>query len=275
MLRGEVPVPARRSRPADDPDCVRARVAVAEGVAEAEGPDEQAWLREHLLDCDPCNSLYRDKLLAEARLRRTLLRAEDDDDDDEDAEPMPRRRALLSPVAIARAGFGTGGRSRASWVILLAALFYVAIRLTPSPSGAVHAQLVAVAGEVLSNGRPQSAGAAVTELSRGDWVRTPEGSYARLSLGTSEVEIAPFSLLQVEEPAERRLRFEEGEIVLTGPSLVTCAFGIVEVVRGRARLTLDRGRLLAESIEGEVRALNAGVEHVLLPGETVTLAPAL
>lgn len=271
MLQGEVPVPARRSPPADDPDCVRARAAVAEGLADSDGNVEQDWLREHLLGCEPCNSLYREKLLAEARLRRTLLRTEEDDDDD---EPMPRRRALLSPVAIARAGFSSGGRSRASWVILLAALFYVAIRLTPSPSGAVHAQLVAIAGEVLSNGPPQAAGAPGRELSRGDWVRTPEGSYARLSLGASEVEIAPLSLIQVEEPAERRLRFEEGEIVLRGPSLVTCAFGIVEVVRGRARLTLDRGRLLVESIEGEVRALNAGVEHALLPGESVTLAPA-
>ncbi len=228
-------------------------------------------LREHLNACADCNSLYRELLLADSRLRRTLVECESGVDSNA-VEEAPVRRAILSPLAVARAGFSSPGRGKATWVVLLAILCYAVIRLTPDPSGTARAQLLALEGLVHTVGDPLAAGDPARELQRGDWLRTSEGARARLTLGTTTLEVAASSVVQVEEPSTRRLRLESGALDVDGPLIITSRFGIVEVEAGHARLSLDSRGLSVESTHGSVRTIDSQGERELATGERAQLA---
>jgi len=269
MIRGECPAPTRLPGAPGDQRCEAAREQIASLLAEGRGLAEFVPLREHLVACADCNAVYRDSLLAETRLRRALLESEFGFEE----VPVPAR-ALLSPLHVARAGFRSGGKGKAAWVIALGVLFYAVVRLTPEPAGAIHARLQALKGEVAANGQSLVPGAPAVELQRGDWVRASSGARARLQFGATEVELASSTQVQIEEPASRRLRLEQGALHVAGPLLVSSAFGLVEILDGRATLRVDAEGLLVRSSEGELRAIDARGEHALLAGEDFRLALA-
>lgn len=271
MIRGEIPPPIRFSSPHGDERCVSARGRLTALLSSGRTLGEDAALREHLRLCEDCNSLYRSSLLEEARLRRTMLECAQRDDSGSDDDQRPRR-AVLSPIAIARASFATSGRGKATWVIVLAVVFYAAVRLTPDPAGVARAHLETTAGVVISTGEALAVGAPVRELQRGDWVRTPKGARARLMFGDTQVDIASSTEVQIEEPSSRRLRLESGSLDVHGPLLVTSLYGIVQVEDGHATLRIDRGVLFVESAEGNVHAIDSLGEHELASGESAQLA---
>lgn len=276
MIRGEAPLPERRPGEPGDFRCEAARGEITRLLASGRTLADEPALREHLKTCSDCNAAYRSALLDGARLRRALVEAEKEETGD-DVSSAPRR-AVLSPLAIARAGFlsssAAGGRSKASWMIVILVAGYAAVRLTPDPAGSAHATLEALAGEVLTLGDPLPAGAPARLLQRGDWVRLPEGSKARLSFGATRVEIAACSELQIEEPSTRRVRLETGALDVFGPLLVTSSYGIVQVEAGHATVRIDASGLRVEAEDGNVRAIDSRGEHQLESGESAQLALA-
>ena len=273
MFRGETPAPLRQPSPPGDERCEAAKESVAVLLSSGHTLADDPNLREHLNACADCNSIYRELLLADSRLRRTLVDCEAQANSSSDGA-APVRRAILSPLAVARAGFGSPGRGKTTWVVMLAIICYAVIRLTPEPSGTARAQLVALEGLVETVGEPLAFGKPARELQRGDWVRTPEGARARLSLGATIVEIAASSLVQVEEPSTQRLRLESGALDVDGPLIITSRFGIVEVLAGHANLRLDPSGLSVESTHGSVRTIDSQGERDLAAGESAQLALA-
>ncbi len=271
MFRGETPAPLRQPSPPGDERCEAAKESVAVLLSSGNTLADDPSLREHLKACADCNSLYRELLLADSRLRRTLVECESQVDSGAD-ETAPVRRAILSPLAVARAGFGSPGRGKTTWVVMLAIICYAVIRLTPDPSGTARAQLIALEGLVQTVGEPLAVGEPARELQRGDWVRTPEGARARLTLGTTTVEVAAASVVQVEEPSTLRLRLESGALDINGPLIITSRFGIVEVEAGHANLSLDSSGLSVESTHGSVRTIDSQGERDLAAGERAQLA---
>ncbi|HTF91052.1 MAG TPA: hypothetical protein VK843_21740 [Planctomycetota bacterium] len=271
MTRGEIPLPVRHPSLPGDQRCEAAREELAALLEQGKTLGEAPELRAHLQGCEDCNQVYRDSLLADARLRRTMVDAEDRADEASDGEESPRR-AVLSPIAIARAGFASTGRGKATWVVALAVVLYAAIRLTPEPSGTARAQLQSLAGMVFSTGEPLAVGAPQRELQRGDWVRTPEDGRARLLFGESEVLLAPSTQVQIEEPSTRRLRLESGSLEVNGPLWVTSSFGIVQIEDGQAKLTIGEKGMFVESGQGHLRAIDSLGLHELDTGESAQLA---
>jgi len=274
MIRGETPSPARHASAPGDRRCDSALARIAALLEQHRSLADEPSLREHLSVCEDCNSHYRNSLLADARLRRKFLELAQADVAGGESSP---RRAVLSPFSIARASFVSSaatGRGKATWVLVLAVIFYAVVRLTPDPAGSAHARLESLAGDVISVGPPLAAGAPERELRRGDWVRVPEGARAQLHFGQTRVELASSTQVQVEEPSTRRLRLETGSLEVFGPLLVTCAIGLVEVESGHARLHLDQHGLRVESIEGSVQTIDALGEHEISPGASARLALA-
>lgn len=269
MTQGESPAPTRQPAAPGDRRCESAREALAQVLAAGQGLGEAPSLRQHLIECSDCNLVYRSSILTEARLRRALV-----DADVGLYQAAPVARAVLSPIQVARAGFLSQGpgKVKAAWVIALAVLFYVTVRLTPAPSGATHARLQALSGEVHANGRSLILNSPTAELSRGDWVSSEPGARARLEFGDTVVEVAASTQLQIEEPAAGRLRLESGALVIDGPLWVSSVFGLVEVLEGRASLRVDGQGLQVRSDQGVVRAIDSRGEHRLLVGERLTLA---
>jgi hypothetical protein len=274
MIRGEIPPPVRHSSTPGDRRCEIARAKLSDLIAQKLRLEDEPSLREHLKLCLDCNSLYRSSLLEDARLRRTMLDCAAQDEADGESAPRPRR-AVLSPLAIARAGFAASagpGRGKAGWVIVLAVVFYAVVRLTPAPSGSSRAMLEALVGKVIALDEPLAVGAGERELKRGDWVRIPEGARARLCFGESTVELASSTEVQIEEPSSQRLRLESGSLDVIGPLFVTSQYGIVHVEGGHATLTIDRRGLFVESTDGNVRTIDSLGEHELASGESAQLA---
>jgi hypothetical protein len=267
MSRGESQPPARQPGSPGDLRCESARKAIASLLSEGRGLHQETSLREHLVQCADCNSDYRNSMLTETRLRRAML-----DVDFGPSEARAPTRAVLSPIHIARAGFSAPSKGKATWVILLAVAFYAMVRLTPQPSGATRARLQATLGAVYANGEALAEGEPERELVRGDWVRTAQGVCALLILGDTHVELAPLTQLQIEEPAARRLRLEAGTVEIVGPLQVSSAFGIVEVLEGRASVSIEEQGLVARSTQGIVRAIDSFGERHLLAGENLRLA---
>ena len=270
MTRGESPAPARQPGLPGDQRCESAREEIASLLASGHGLGQLPHLREHLIACSDCNAVYRSSLLAETRLRRALLDTELNLDD----EQQPPARAVLSPLHVARAGFSSSGKGKAAWVIALAVVFYTLVRLTPEPAGAIRARLRSLAGEVSANGVSLIAGSPERELERGDWVRTSAGARARLEFGATRVDLAPSTQVQIEEPAEHRLRLEAGSLEVRGSLLLSSPFGIVEIIEGGANLWVDAHGLMVRSTAGELRAIDARGEHALQAGEDFRLALA-
>jgi hypothetical protein len=273
MIRGETPLPERIPGEPGDVRCQSARDDLARLLSSGRTLAEAPALREHLRTCLDCNVAYRSALLDDARLRRAMVDVENGAEEAAIAAP----RAVLSPLAIARAGFATSaatGRAKASWMIVLLLAGYGAVRLTPGPSGAARATLESLAGEVTTLGDPLPAGAPARELERGDWVRVSAGSRARLSFGSTRVELAAGSALQIEDPHSRRVRLETGAIEVFGPLSVTSAYGIVQVEHGHATVRIDVSGLRVEAEDGSVRAIDARGEHELERGESAQLARA-
>ena len=270
MIRGETPAPVRLASEPGDERCEVARERLSALLVSGRTLAEEPTLREHLKVCEDCNAQYRSSLLSDARLRRAMIEFAEEDSGQE-AE-FPVRRPVLSPLAIARAGFATAERGKATWVIVLAVIFYAAVRLTPDPSGVARARLESLAGHVVSTGAPLAVGAPVRELQRGDWVRTPEGARARLSFGDTRVELAASTEVQVEDPFTHRVRLEAGSLDVHGPLLVTSLYGIVQVEGGHATLSIASGGLFVESAEGNVHAIDSLGEHQLTSGESTQLA---
>ena len=271
MIRGELPPPVRYPGQPGDERCARAREQLTALLGSGRTLSEEPLLREHLSLCEDCNALYRTSLVADARLRRAMVDCEQGGGYGSDHEERPRR-AVLSPIAIARAGFASSGRGKASWVIALGVLFYAVVRLTPDPTGAARARLESLAGEVIATGEALAFGAPARDLQRGDWVRTPPDVRAQLTFGKTQVVIAPGTELQIEEPSTHRVRLEAGSLDVHGPLLVTSLYGIVQVEGGHATLSIDRGILFVESAEGKLRAIDSQGEHELKTGESTRLA---
>jgi hypothetical protein len=270
MTQGETPVPQRLPGAAGDERCGDARARVAELLTRRRTLADEPGLREHLAACEDCNAAYRERLLADARWRRTLAEAEQGEPETS-APGTLQRRAVLSPLAIARAGFSSAGRGKTTWVVLLAVVCYAVVRLTPDPAGVARAELSALEGTVASLGDPLSAGDPGRELQRGDWVRTALDSRARLALGHTVVVVAESSVVQVEEPATRRLRLESGTLEVRGPLVVTTRLGLVEVERGEARVTLDEHGCSVVSRDGSVRTVDAHGERAFVGGQSARL----
>jgi hypothetical protein len=273
MTQGEIPVPERLPGAPGSAECARARATVVELIAARRSLAERPELRRHLLACADCNAIYRERLLADARWRRTLARVEQDTDEGEDEgrDDGAPRRPVLSPVAVVRAGFGGKGRGKVVLVVVLAIVFYAAVRLTPDPSGTARAELTVQSGRVASVGEPQGPGEPMRQLQRGDWVRTAEGSSALLALGQTVVEVASSTVVQVEEPSTRRLRLESGVLDTRGPLTITSRFGLVEVEQGAAHVTLDSRGVTVEVREGQARVLDSRGEQRLSSGRTGVL----
>lgn len=263
MSRGETPATVRHPGEPGNPRCESAKDSVAEMLASGRTLADHPELRDHLHACEDCNSIYRELLLEGTRMRRSLLGLESQSSAGSQGTSR-LRRPLLSPLAIARAGFSSTSRGKASWVIMIAVVFYAVVRLTPEPTGAARVGLTALQGSVISNVEALAVGEPERELQRGDFVRTPEGARASLSFGKTLVELAPSSIVQIEEPSTRRLRFESGAFTCTGPLTVTSLFGIVEVDSG-AKLWIGPAGLFVESREGRVRAIDSSGERDLPP----------
>ncbi|HUR29618.1 MAG TPA: hypothetical protein VM509_15620 [Planctomycetota bacterium] len=275
MIHGETPLPERHPGSPGDSRCHAARADVAKLLSSGRTLADEPALREHLKTCLDCNAAYRSALLDDARLRRRMVDVENEEARHE--SPSAPRRAVLSPLAIARAGFATSaatGRATTAWMIVILIAGYAAVRLTPGASAGGRATLQALAGEISTLGDPLLAGAPARDLSRGDWVRLPAGARARLCFGATKVELAACCELQIEEPSTRRVRLELGEIEVFGPLLVTSSYGIVQVEDGHATVGIDVSGLRVEAEDGNVRTIDSHGEHELESGESAQLALA-
>ena len=141
------------------------------------------------------------------------------------------------------------------------------------PLGQRHlAGLEVLAGQVELDGRLLEPADGRTTVHRGNWCSTASGARARLTLGDTEIELAPGSRVLVEDDEQGRFRLDTGELRVSGDCLVTTGWGIVLADGAEGLLRAGPGGLEIEAFAGTLTASDSRGEIVLAAGERGRLA---
>jgi hypothetical protein len=208
-------------------------------------------LRRHLADCPDCNAHYRARVRETAELARALSTH----------GSAPGGVGARSGAARRRL------RRRRTALTFLVACFLIAAvaRLDGDWEFDPSVTLEWRAGEVWAGGALVGADAPRAVLERSDLVLTDLEGRAHVRARSLELELEPGVRLLVVSATARRLRLEEGRVVLRGEGRLETPRGFVAVDGGEAEVSVDTAGL-------RIRALSGRGERIDARG-TVRVAP--
>jgi hypothetical protein len=238
------------SRPDRELNCAQARALIRAFSVGTVAAGARAALDRHLLDCKDCRGEYRDSIDSAAELARNLVRARPAA---ADAESPPARR--------------TGSR-----VFLFVALALVVASIPMLSPKETKVLARCLEGEGWIGEAPISAGMEAREAGRGAWVEAKAGGSVELTSPDARAELAGTALVMVEGGEGLCLRLSRGSLELSGPVQVTSPVGVFTLEkRGRAELTLEQSRLVAECFAGHGSLVGPAGERELSAGESWAL----
>lgn len=232
-------------------DCDEVHSWIDARLADSTSRVDDALARAHLARCASCRDAYRAHMSLGLRLARA-------------AEGAASRTTLDVPVV----SFGTVLRRRRGLIVVIACslvLFLLArlghgLRSDPTLPVRWEHGAVWVAGE------PVGATFGPRTGQRGDLVQTGTDGSVRLVFDLGTLHVGVDTTLLVESAVAERVRLVGGSVRAEGDARMWTPFGIVVIVGGDARVTLEGERLAVATQSGDVRVLTAAGEHAIAVG---------
>ena len=243
---GSGPMP----RPTTEIDCAQAWKLIERACAGGLPGSLALALRRHMAGCPDCKGLYRTSIESTAALARSVRGR---------ADHPSRAAGGWTDRRLYRR------RRTALLFVVASCLIAMVARLDGDWEFDPTLTLEWVEGEAWAGGELVDAANPEVRLARSDLVLVEPGGRARIRARRLELEVEPSSRLLVISAATRRLRLEQGQVILRGSGELETPRGIVEVVDGEARIQVDAASLAVRATAGEVRRIDAGGVHAVEP----------